>query len=274
MSKRAERRNTQQQPKNRSKRESLLQVTEQDEHRAPPRKRNPNPLTPLTEAQRLLMAAVQANDLTFILGPVGTGKTYVAGRMAARELDAKKIDRIIITRPAVEACGENLGFLPGTLDEKFEPYLEPVRDAFEDELGSGFVDYLIAKEKIVPKPLAFMRGHDFKDAWVILDEAQNTTPAQMYLFLTRIGRGSKVIVNGDPMQKDIKGRCGLLDALSKTRGLKGVTDIAFTRDDIVRSGLVQQIAERYADYDDTADNREDEKEDRDQLPAFLRTGAR
>lgn len=256
------------------RKESLLHVVaDQDMPRQPPVRRNPDPLQPLNEAQRLLISTIRANDLTFITGPAGTGKTYVAGRLAAEELDAKRIERIIVTRPAVEACGENLGFLPGELEEKFAPYLEPVRDALEDGLGSGFVDYLIAKGKIVAKPLAFMRGHDFKDSWVMLDEAQNTTPAQMYLFLTRIGRGSKVIVNGDPRQKDIKGHCGLIDALHKTRGLPGVASVEFTTGDIVRSGLVQMIVERYADYNSNARN-EDTTDDLDQLPAFLRTGSR
>lgn len=202
------------------------------------------PLQARTETQGHYILSIEQNDLTFGLGPAGTGKTYVCGAMAAEALDNGDAEKIIITRPVVEA-GENLGFLPGEVEDKFAPYLQPFRDVLNERLGKGHVDYLIKAGRIEAAPLAYMRGRTFKDCWVVLDEAQNTTPTQMKLFLTRIGENSRVIVNGDINQKDIVGASGLTDAVQRLSHLRKVDTVEFSREDIVRSGLVQQIVEAY-----------------------------
>jgi len=198
------------------------------------------PFEPLNDAQRRYASLIDANTLTFCKGPAGTGKTYVAASMAAEMLLNREVERIIITRPAIEA-GEKLGFLPGELEEKMDPYLAPVREILNRRLGAGFVENALKNEKIVVRPLAFMRGHTFENAVVLLDEAQNTTPAMMYLFLTRIGNRSKVIVDGDPYQLDIQGPSGLDYAIERMRGIRSVGFCEFTNDDIVRSGLAREI---------------------------------
>lgn len=154
------------------------------------------------------------------------------------------IDKIIITRPAVEA-GESLGFLPGEIEDKFDPYLQPFRDVLNERLGKSFVEYMLKIGRIEAAPLAYMRGRTFKRAFVILDEAQNTTPNQMKLFLTRIGHDCKVVVNGDIRQKDIHGQSGLDDAVKRISHIPSVKCVRFTRQDVVRSGLVQEIVEAY-----------------------------
>jgi phosphate starvation-inducible PhoH-like protein len=204
------------------------------------------PLEPLTDAQHAYDAAIFANTLTFGIGPAGTGKTWWAASRAAEALDGKEIERIVVTRPAIEA-GESLGFLPGDLDEKYDPYFRPVRDALEEQLGSGPLEYFVRSGIIEARPLAYLRGATFKNCWVLADEMQNTTPAQMKMFLSRIGENCKVIVNGDLSQQDIPGTSGLADALVRLRGLKGVEQVVFSRADIVRSGLCQAIIERYED---------------------------
>jgi phosphate starvation-inducible PhoH-like protein len=166
--------------------------------------------------------------------------------MAADALKAKQIKKIILTRPAVEA-GESLGFLPGLLEEKFDPFMRPFKDVLNERLGQGFLSYAIKDGRIEALPLAYMRGMTFKDCWVILDEAQNTTPTQMKMFLTRIGAGSKVVVNGDLTQKDIPGRSGLSDAVKRVAKLPDVRVVGFTRADVVRDDIVQQIIDCYAD---------------------------
>jgi phosphate starvation-inducible protein PhoH and related proteins len=205
------------------------------------------PLTARTPAQERYMAAIRSHHLTFGIGPAGTGKSYCAGALAAHALEAGEIDRIILTRPAVEA-GEQLGFLPGDLDEKFSPYIDAFRDILNARLGAGTVEYGLRHGRIVASPLAYMRGKTFDSrTFVVLDEAQNTTPAQMKLFLTRIGEGSRVVVNGDLRQSDVRGPNGLADAIERLRGLPGVYVHRFERDDIVRSGLVREIIDRYED---------------------------
>ena len=206
------------------------------------------PVKPKNENQKLYLNSIQHNALTFALGPAGTGKTYIAAAHAADLLRDKKIEKFIITRPAVEA-GESLGFLPGELDEKFEPYFAPVRDILAERLGTGHLEALIRNKRIDVKPLAYMRGSTFKDAFVLLDEAQNTTPAQMKLFLTRIGERARVSVNGDLKQTDIRGNNGLHDAIQRCSNLDSVGTIRFDRDDIVRSGLAQAIVEAYETED-------------------------
>lgn len=203
-----------------------------------------SPIEAKTGNQKKYIGAIKSFALTFATGPAGTGKTWISTALAAQELDAKRIDRIVITRPAVEA-GESLGFLPGELDEKFDPYLWPFRDVLHQRLGKTFAEYLIKSGKIETAPLAYMRGRTFRNTFVILDEAQNTTPTQMKMFLTRIGEGSKVVVNGDIAQKDIRGISGLEDAIRRVAHIPSVKCIEFTRNDIVRSGLVQEIVAAY-----------------------------
>ena len=203
------------------------------------------PLEAKTTAQKRYINAIKNNCLTFGTGPAGTGKSYCAAALAADALEAGKIQRIVLTRPAVEA-GENLGFLPGDLDEKFAVYIEAFRDTLNERLGSGAVDYFLRHGRIVAAPLAYMRGKTFQeDSFVILDEAQNTTVAQMKMFLTRIGEGCKVVVNGDVEQSDIRGPNGLFDAIHRVRGLDNVYVHSFDRADIVRSGLVRDLMDRY-----------------------------
>lgn len=207
-------------------------------------KRNATTIKPRTDAQHRYMQAIKSETLIFATGPAGTGKTYLCAALAAEALENKRIDKIILTRPAVEA-GEKLGFLPGELEEKYEPYLQPFRDVFNERLGASFAEYLIKHKRIEPAPLAYLRGRAFKNCWVILDEAQNTTPLQMKMFLTRIGENCKVIVNGDLAQKDIPGKSGLEDAVSRLSDLNDSRIVAFASADVVRSGIVKDILERY-----------------------------
>ncbi len=208
-----------------------------------------SPIKPRTAAQKRYINAIRNNMLTFGIGPAGTGKSYCAGALAAEALESSKIERIIITRPAVEA-GESLGFLPGDLDEKFAAYIDAFRDILNKRLGAGTVNYCLRHGRIVAAPLAYMRGKTFdQDTFVILDEAQNTTPQQMKMFLTRIGEQCKVVVNGDIRQSDIKGPNGLQDAIERVQDLPGVYVHEFERYDIVRSGLVRDLMDRY-EYED------------------------
>jgi phosphate starvation-inducible PhoH-like protein len=207
--------------------------------------RSKTPLSPQTPAQQLYINAIRNHCLTFGIGPAGTGKSYCAGALAAEALESGRIERIILTRPAVEA-GENLGFLPGELEDKYAVYIDAFRDILNERLGHGVVDYCLRHGRIVGAPLAYMRGKTFSNnTFVILDEAQNTTPAQMKMFLTRIGEHAKVVINGDIRQSDLRGPNGLEDAIHKIKGLPGVYIHSFDRNDIVRSGLVRKIMDRY-----------------------------
>jgi phosphate starvation-inducible PhoH-like protein len=204
-----------------------------------------SPLSARTPAQQRYINAIKNNCLTFGIGPAGTGKSYCAGALAAEALESGRIERIILTRPAVEA-GEQLGFLPGELEDKYAVYIDAFRDILNERLGRGVVDYCLRHGRIVGAPLAYMRGKTFgNNTFVILDEAQNTTPAQMKMFLTRIGEDSRVVINGDIRQSDIRGPNGLEDAIARVRGLPGVHVHSFERSDIVRSGLVRNILDRY-----------------------------
>jgi phosphate starvation-inducible PhoH-like protein len=203
------------------------------------------PLRAQTPNQERYLKAIHNAVLTFGVGPAGTGKTYIAGASAADALLAGEVDKIIITRPAVDA-GESLGFLPGELMEKFEPYIQAFRQVLIERLGKSRVDYMLKSGQIEPQPLAYMRGLTFKRAFVIMDEAQNASPAQMKLFLTRIGQESKVVVNGDLEQVDIPGPSGLQDAISRVSFIPSVQVVKFGVKDIVRSGLVQEIVEAYS----------------------------
>lgn len=206
--------------------------------------KKPARLEPKNEIQARYIHAIKDNVVTFATGPAGTGKTYVAGMLAGLALKDKQVGKIILTRPAVEA-GENLGFLPGELEEKYAPYLTPFKDVLVEALGKTFYDYCITHEKIEPAPLAYMRGRTFKNCIVILDEAQNVTPVQMKMFLTRIGENCTVIVNGDLKQKDIPGDSGLSDAIYRLQRVRSAAHIEFEAGDIVRSGFVQDVIEAY-----------------------------
>lgn len=197
-----------------------------------------------TPNQEKYLNAIKSFRVVFASGPAGTGKTYLATAAAAHELNEQKIKKLIITRPAVEV-DESLGFLPGELQEKFEPYLRPVKEVLIKHFGPSFTDYLIKTGKIEAIPLAYLRGATFEDCWVILDEAQNTTPKQMKMFVTRFGQNCKMIINGDVTQKDIQGHSGLEDALDRLTYIPAVKHIEFTREDIVRSGLVGEFVQAY-----------------------------
>jgi phosphate starvation-inducible PhoH-like protein len=205
---------------------------------------NFEPIEAQTSAQGRYIASIKGKTLTFATGPAGTGKSYLCASLAADALREKRIDKIIVTRPAVEA-GENLGFLPGELDEKFDPYIAPLREIFIERLGTGAYEYHLRMGNIEAAPLAYMRGRTFRRAFVILDEAQNTTPVQMKMFLTRIGEDCKVVVNGDIAQKDIHGPSGLEDAVKRVTWIPAVGHVQFTKADIVRSGLVAEIVASY-----------------------------
>lgn len=207
-------------------------------------KADKSPINPQTENQKRYLNAMKQFDLTFGVGPAGVGKTWLVGALSAQMLESKQFDKIIITRPAVEA-GENLGFLPGEKDEKFAPYMAPFREVLDERLGASFVDYLIKVGRIEAAPLAYMRGRTFKNAFVVLDEAQNTTPKQMKLFLTRLGTNCKVVVNGDITQMDINGKSGLEDAIKRLSHIPSIKVVEFEKADCVRSELMAEIVEAY-----------------------------
>ena len=204
------------------------------------------PIHPKTLGQKEYLSAIRANSITFGVGPAGTGKTYLAVAMAVKAFKSKDVSRIILTRPAVEA-GEKLGFLPGDLQNKVDPYLRPLYDGLFDLLGAETFQKLVEKQAIEVAPLAYMRGRTLDDAFIILDEAQNTTPEQMKMFLTRMGVGSKVVVTGDVTQVDLpeKTRSGLVDALHILKGIDGIAQVYLTEKDVVRHRLVQQIVKAY-----------------------------
>jgi phosphate starvation-inducible protein PhoH and related proteins len=201
-------------------------------------------IVPKTPNQDRYMNAIKSFKVIFATGPAGTGKTFLATALAAKQLNDQHIKKLIITRPAVEV-GEKLGYLPGELDEKFEPYLRPYKDVLYEMFGESFTEYLIKSGKIEAVPLAYLRGRTFKDCWVILDEAQNTTPVQMKMFVTRFGVNCKMIINGDLSQKDIREKSGLDDAIDKLAYIPAVKIINFTREDTVRSGLVAEFIQAY-----------------------------
>jgi len=203
-------------------------------------------LRPRTPRQRDYLNAILKHDVTFGVGPAGTGKTWLAVACAIDALERESVARLVLTRPAVEA-GERLGFLPGDLVQKVDPYLRPLYDALYDLLGFERTQKLFEKQTIEIAPLAYMRGRTLNHAFVILDEAQNTTPEQMKMFLTRIGFGSKAVINGDPTQVDLpKGqRSGLLHALEVLEAVPGIAHTRFTSRDVVRHPLVARIVDAY-----------------------------
>ena len=211
-----------------------------------PKKR---PVRPKGSGQRRYIEAIRHHDIVFGIGPAGTGKTYLAMAMAVSALLKREVDRIILTRPAVEA-GEKLGFLPGTLYEKINPYLRPLYDALYDMIEAERVARLIEMGTIEVAPLAFMRGRTLNDSFIVLDEAQNTTSEQMKMFLTRLGFGSKTVITGDITQVDLPtGRqSGLIEVRSILKGIDGIKFIYLSEEDVVRHELVQQIVRAYETY--------------------------
>lgn len=222
------------------------------------------PIKPKTLGQKQYVDAIRNNMIVFGLGPAGTGKTYLAMAMAITAFKMEEVSRIILTRPAIEA-GEKLGFLPGDLQSKVDPYLRPLYDALHQIMGPESFAKNMEKGLIEVAPLAYMRGRTLDNAYIILDEAQNTTPAQMKMFLTRIGFGSKVIVTGDASQKDLpQGTLSGLDVAARV--LKNIEDIAFcnlTSRDVVRHPLVQKIVKAYDDYEGSEKRRQDKIKNRE-----------
>src|SRR5438309_6110358 len=206
-------------------------------------------LAPKTVNQRRYLEAIERNDLVFGVGPAGTGKTYLAVAMAVSALMNKQVARIILTRPAVEA-GERLGFLPGTLQEKVDPYLRPLYDALYELMDQDKVDRHLEKNTIEIAPIAFMRGRTLNDAFIILDEAQNTTPEQMKMFVTRLGNNSRAVITGDITQIDLPNakRSGLLEAMDVLKSVEGIAFTIFDDTDVVRHQLVQRIIRAYDDH--------------------------
>jgi phosphate starvation-inducible PhoH-like protein len=208
-------------------------------------------LTPRSVNQRRYVEAIERNDMVFGIGPAGTGKTYLAVAMAVAAFLSKKVSRIILTRPAVEA-GERLGFLPGTLQEKVHPYLRPLYDALYEMLDGERVEKLLERNTIEVAPIAFMRGRTLNDAFIIIDEAQNSTREQMKMILTRLGANSKMVITGDVTQIDLPDgrRSGLVEAMEVLRGVPGITLIHFDDADVVRHQLVQRVVRAYDRYNE------------------------
>lgn len=222
---------------------------------------NGKPISPRNTNQALLVKAFNENDLTFALGPAGTGKTYIAIALAVKALKNREVRKIILSRPAVEA-GEKLGFLPGDMKDKIDPYLQPLYDALEDMIPSVKLKEYMETNVIQIAPLAFMRGRTLNDAVIVLDEAQNTTVHQIKMFLTRLGMNAKMIITGDVTQIDLPRsvRSGLVQALHVLNGVEGIGMVEFGKKDIVRHHLVQRIVEAYQHYDDEMKSQRDTPE--------------
>lgn len=208
------------------------------------------PIRSITLGQRAYVEAVRKHELTLAVGPAGTGKTYLAMAMAVVALKAKEVERIVLTRPAVEA-GEKLGFLPGDMTQKVDPYLRPLYDALHELMGADSYLRLAERGTVEVAPLAFMRGRTLSDAFIILDEAQNATSEQMKMFLTRLGANSRCIVTGDVSQTDLPKdkKSGLVEAVNVLRNVEGVAIVELTARDVVRHELVQRIVQAYEKYE-------------------------
>jgi phosphate starvation-inducible PhoH-like protein len=243
---------------------SLLRVATEEPHESPrgmfehgrARSFGKKVVTPKNASQRRYMEEIEKHDMMFAVGPGGTGKTYIAVAMAVSALLTKQVNRIILARPAVEA-GERLGFLPGTLQQKIDPYMRPLYDALYDMLDADKLDRFLEKGIIEVAPLAFMRGRTLNDSFVILDEAQNTTSEQMKMFLTRLGFNSKAVVTGDVTQIDLPAgkKSGLVEALEVCGKIEGIGIAQFNEKDVVRHNLVQQIIRAYEEYDGSQPHR-------------------
>ncbi|MDB5261925.1 MAG: phosphate starvation-inducible protein PhoH [Adhaeribacter sp.] len=220
-----------------------------------------------TPNQQRLVDAVDKNDLVFALGPAGTGKTYISVALAVRALKNKEVKKIIISRPVVEA-GENLGFLPGDMKDKVDPYLRPIYDALEDMIPVEKLKYYYENKIIEIAPLAYMRGRTLNNAFVLLDEAQNTTPMQIKMFLTRMGPNSRVMINGDRSQIDLptKQKSGLIEAIHILRDVKGIVMVELKPEDVVRHRLVREIIEAYTKAEEGAPARDTNQRDKDYQP--------
>ena len=237
---------------------SMIRVATEEPHLSPraifepsrPRSFGKKSVVPKSGNQRQYMEDIEQHDLVFAVGPGGTGKTYLAVAMAVSALLTKRVNRIILARPAVEA-GERLGFLPGTLQQKIDPYMRPLYDALYDMLDADKLERFLEKGIIEVAPLAFMRGRTLNDSFVILDEAQNTTSEQMKMFLTRLGFNSKAVVTGDITQIDLPAgkRSGMIEALDVCGKIEGIAVVQFNERDVVRHNLVQQIIRAYEEYD-------------------------
>lgn len=204
-----------------------------------------NAVKPRTPGQQRMVDAVMANDIVFVDGPAGSGKTFLAAAMAVKFLREGLVERIVMSRPAVEA-GEKLGFLPGTMEEKIDPYLRPLYDALEMLFTFEESARLIHSGQIEVMPLAFMRGRTLANSFLVLDEAQNTTVGQMKMFITRIGQNSKMVITGDSTQKDLRGEySGFSDAFRRLGGIKGLEMMVLGKEDIVRCEIVGRIIESY-----------------------------
>jgi phosphate starvation-inducible PhoH-like protein len=204
------------------------------------------PVEPKNFAQGMYLESIKSNQITFGVGSAGTGKTYIAASYAAEQLFNKNVNKIILTRPAVTA-EEDLGFLPGDLEEKYEPYLLPFREIFERTLGKSFYECCLKDGVIEPAPIGYLRGRTFDNAIILIDEAQNVTCGQMKLILSRIGENCKIIISGDTGQMDIEGTSGLSDAIKRLARVPGVEVVTFLPEDIVRSKLCKQIIMAYED---------------------------
>lgn len=214
-------------------------------------------IAPKTLGQKKFVEAVNKNDITFVVGPAGTGKTYLSVALAVKYLLSNKVSRIILTRPVVEV-GEKIGYLPGDIQQKVDPYFRPIYDALFEFLGHDKTQRLINNKTIEIAPLAFMRGRTLNDAFIIMDEAQNTTFSQMKMFLTRLGIGSKMVVTGDITQSDLlasQGKNGLEIALEILKGVEGIEFVILDTEDIVRHSLVQKIINAYEKFESKSKNK-------------------
>ena len=212
-----------------------------------PSKKAAAPLVPQTEAQRCFLSSLRSNTLTIVRGSAGTGKTYVALGYAAELLRDHEIERIILTRPLIGVDGEEskIGALPGTLQEKLQFWAMPMVDVLIERLGKGAFDYFLQHDKIRIVPLAYLRGSSFNDCFIHCTEAQNTSPSQIKMLLTRVGENAQVVLDGDPQQSDLKKLNGLEDACARLEDMVDVGVVTFTRDDVVRSGFCQNVLARY-----------------------------
>ena len=204
-------------------------------------------LSAKNDSQKDVIRTIKSKEISIIYGPPGCGKTHIPVVYALQELARKKYDRIILTRPCVEAYGENLGFLPGDFNEKISPYMLPIFDILGRLLDKKVIQNLVNENKILTLPLAFQRGITFSDAFVIADEFQNTIPEQVRMFLTRMGENCKIVITGDPAQNDIRGRNGLVDAIERFSDTEEIGIVQMHHKDIVRNALVQMIDQKYAD---------------------------